>query len=457
MNNPASSRLGRVGVGHIALAIPVLAATVAARGLVRDNSYLWHVRAGTVQIDSGVVLTTDPFSFTARGRAWRTQSWLMDLLYGWGDRLVGLDLVTPLVFVGSTLLVLTLALRVYRAVNRPLPAAVGLAWMMWLTIGYFTPRPVLFSLLLLGVLLLVADEAKLRWAIPLVTWIWSAVHGGFVVGLGYLVLDGFRRRDKRRVADVVGGIIAASLTAHGWGTWQIVVDFLGNQEALDLIVEWLTPNFISLPLFPFALGVVAILISAIRGRILVSDLWVIIPFLLFAFSANRSVPLAAIVLAPFLVTGLRTWRLAGAQATRTQSRLNVALVSALVLVPWLVPVNGGLDTELFAIDALAHVGPGRFFHDDAVGGFLIYSEWPARHVFIDDRAELYGSVFIDYVKTRGGTPVWEEVFERFDLRQALLNINDPLREILLANGWKQVYQDLKFSVLVAPEDGPEAT
>ena len=44
---------GRVSVGHIALAVPIIAAVISGRIPVRDNSYLWHVRAGTVQIDLG--------------------------------------------------------------------------------------------------------------------------------------------------------------------------------------------------------------------------------------------------------------------------------------------------------------------------------------------------------------------------------------------------------------------
>ena len=171
----------------------------------------------------------------------------------------------------------------------------GLAWIMWLVIGYFTPRPVLFSLALLAMFLLIADEARLRWTIPIAMWLWAAVHGGFIVGIGYLVLDGLRRRDRSRIVDVLAATVVTLLTAHGWGTWQVVLEFLGSSQSLDLIMEWLTPNFISIEHFPFALGIVALLIGAIRGRIEMRDLWVIGPFLLFAFTANRSVPLSGLV------------------------------------------------------------------------------------------------------------------------------------------------------------------
>jgi hypothetical protein len=347
-------------------------------------------------------------------------------------------------------LVSAIALRVYRAIGKPLPAAIGVGWIVWLVIGYFTPRPVLFSLALLATLLLLADDNRLRWAIPLTLWIWSAVHGGFIVGLGFLVLDGLRRKDHRRMVDLAVGTGVTLVTAHGWGTWQIVMEFLGKGEALDLIVEWLTPNLISIELFPFALGIVALLIGAVRGRMKIEDLWVVIPFLLFAFTANRSVPISGLVLGPFFVSGLSSWRLAGDQATPRQSVLNLAALGVLAAIPWLAPISGGLDKEMFAVEALQHVQPGRLFHDDAVGGYLIYAQWPKREVYIDDRAELYGTLFEEFVKARGGEAVWRVVFQRYDLKQALLKSDDALLETLRAEGWIETYKNEDFTLISAP-------
>ena len=442
-------RRKRVEVGHVALAVPFAATIVASRLPVRDNSYLWHVRAGTVQLDQVAVLTSDPFSFTANGAAWRTQSWLADLLYGWGDRLWGLSVVTPLVLIGAALLVATIALRVHRVSPSPIATALGTVWIMWLTIGYFTPRPVLFSLMLFGLLLLAADTPKLRWSLAPLMWLWASVHGGFVVGLGYLVLDGLRRRDRARIADVIGATAVTVLTAHGWGVWEIILKFFGSGQALDLIVEWLSPDFIGIEHFPFALGIVALIAGAIRGRLLARDLWVIAPFLLFAFTANRAVPIAALALGPYFTGSvmLPTRAPKASKATIFQGRLNALLIVSVFLLPALVPLGGGLDRELFAVEAISHLGPERTFHDDGVGGYLIYAEWPDRSVYIDDRAELYGEGFVDFVQARAGHPVWREVIEEFQIRQALLKVEDPLAQILSVAGWEERYRDERFVVL----------
>ncbi len=48
------------------------------------------------------------------------------------------------------------------------------------------------------------------------------------------------------------------------------------------------------------------------------------------------------------------------------------------------------DVKRFPSDAaIAAAGPGRFFHDDAVGGYLIYRDGPNRLVYVDDRVELF--------------------------------------------------------------------
>jgi hypothetical protein len=428
----------------------MIAAVIAGRIPVRDNSYLWHVRAGTLQIDLGRVLTEDPFSFTAAGRAWRTQSWLADLLYGWLDRRWGLEVVTPIVVFGALLIVGAIAIRTYRVLRSPFAAALGTTWVMWLLIGYFTPRPVVFSLGFFAVMLAIADEERLRWALPGWVWLWASIHGGFVVGIGYLVLDGLRRRDRRRIVDVAAVIVFTLFSAHGLGTWQTVLQFLGNTKALDLIVEWLTPNLISIELFPFLLGIIAILVGAIRGRVKMADLWVIVPFLAFAFTANRSVPLSALVLAPWFVSSLMPLGKKATSPTRLQGVVNAVILATVIILPWAIPIKGGLDDELFGVEAVERLGPGRAFHDDGVGGYIIYSKWPDRLVYIDDRAELYEEDFIEFAKARDANEVWREVFARYDIGQALLKHEDPLTQVLLAEKWEPVFEDDRFVVLVAP-------
>ncbi|MCL1599489.1 MAG: hypothetical protein M3094_09910, partial [Actinomycetia bacterium] len=58
------------------LLVGVLVALRASEA-IRDNSFLWHIRAGSIQLGAERVITADPFSFTASGETWRTQSWIV--------------------------------------------------------------------------------------------------------------------------------------------------------------------------------------------------------------------------------------------------------------------------------------------------------------------------------------------------------------------------------------------
>ena len=225
---------------------------------------------------------------------------------------------------------------------------------------------------------------------------------------------------------------------------------MGNGEALDLISEWGTPNLISIQLFPFLLGIIAILLGAIRGRVATSDLWLIAPFLGFAFTANRSVPLAGLVLAPWFVTAVMPIGEKATSTTRVQGLVNTMILALVVVLPWVVPMKGGLDIEMFAVDAIEELQPGPLFHDDAVGGYLIYANWPERLVYIDDRAELYEEEFVDFVKARDADVIWREVFARHNIEQALLKKEDRLSQILVAEGWDVVFEDDTFMLLAAP-------
>ncbi|CAN5849957.1 hypothetical protein BH23ACT5_BH23ACT5_22190 [soil metagenome] len=436
-------------VGRVILMLPLVAIITQARQMVRDNSFLWHIRAGELQIADNSVLTADPFSFIALGEPWRTQSWLADLLYGFFEGLSPLTVGSWVTAFSALLLVGCVGIRAYRALPSTLVAGVVSLWVMWLSLGWFSPRPVVISLGMFSLLLLVGDYPRLRWTIPLLMWIWASIHGGFVVGLGYLALDGLRRRDRTRIADVAVSAAFASVTAHGWGVWEVLLAFVRSNEALDSIIEWATPDLFSIALIPFLGVLVALIVAARAGRMSSGDLWVVVPFLLFAFTAGRSVPLAALALVPWMTLSLE--RLTRFAPSRSEGSPITALVAAVVLlVPFLVPLDGGLDPARFPLEAAEHLTAERVFHDDAIGGYLIYSQFPDRLVYIDDRAELFEERYVAFGKARGGLPVWQEVFDEHGFEEVLLRKEAPLIQVLTAGGWLERFSDETFIVLEQP-------
>ena len=296
--------MARLRVAHLRFLVPFVAIAWRAAMPIGDNSFLWHVRAGTAQLDMGRVLTVDPFSFTEKGASWRTQSWLAELAYGSLERTFGgIGWAPTMKFVCITMTIGLLGMVVYRVSGRHHGVTIGaLVFMLWQASPFAIARPALLGFLLLaGVVAFAHMSRRPLWILPLVFWLWASVHGMFVVGLGYLFLDALRRRSRRQIVAVAISGLATAFTAHGIGVWLILIQFLRNSGALDLISEWQPPDFSNPFVVPLLLVILALLVAGTLGRLDPSDLWIIIPFVSFAVMAGRNVWPGVMVLLPIAV------------------------------------------------------------------------------------------------------------------------------------------------------------
>ena len=439
----------RLTIRHLWLLVPLAMVGYRAGAALSDNSFLWHVRAGTLQLDSGEVLRSDPFSFTELGVPWRTQSWLLDLGYGALDqRIDGLSWVPWFVFVVGCGLFAFVGLVAYWATRDVSRTGIVMILVAWIGTVFMVPRPVLVSFLLLAALVAALRyPQQLAWAMVLLIWVWAAIHGSWVLGVGLIGLEALRRRSGLLgITAVVAGLTSLA-TAHGSGTWRVTWEFFTNREALEYLSEWRTPDFLWPLLWPYLLAVLAIVYLALRRRLHWADAIVIVPFVIFGALATRSVFPALLVLLPFAAQALRP-------VTEAPMRsgipvLNWSIAVAIIVMALLgVTQSSGINEEVLPpAEARAALGPGRAFHGPGAGGVLIYAEWPDRLVYIDDRAELYGAemfeVTVDAIEGKG----YDEVFARWGLDQALLKADWALHGRLIADGWSERYRDDNWVVL----------
>lgn len=440
------SRLRAIRPVHLGLLLPWVLVGIASRREIRDNSFLWHVRAGTIQIERGSVLTTDPFSFTFGGRPWRTQSWLAELAYGWLDARWGLGFVPWMLGVLGVLIFAGLLVLVYRQTKNLGVTVVAGVLSAWLGAVFFNPRPVLFSYLFLVLLLAALWDDRMRWSVPLVIWIWAAVHASFVLGLAVIFLESLRRRLKTKelIGFMAPAVVVPLFTAHGWGVVEFMVEFVSRRDALRYLTEWSVPDLLSPPFVPVLILIAMLLVAAIRGRVRIADLWLVVPLLAVMVSSARSVFPAWLVLVPLAASGVESVGLGGRGGS---PGINALLGLVLLAGPVMVPVRGGLDRERFPVEAAAALIDVPTFNDDVAGGYLIYSRYPAFEVFVDDRAELYGADHFEAaIEARNGTPTWREVFESWRIRQAIVRTDAGLVAALTESGWRTVYRDENFVV-----------
>ena len=398
----------------------------------------------------GEVLTVDPFSYTFNGAPWRTQAWVGDLLYSWLHDLYGLSFVPWLIAIVSLATVVAVGVAAARAAASMVATAIVLTIVAWVGVGFLSPRPVLFSYALLAALSVILDRPRLRWSVPLVIWMWAALHGSFILGIGLIVLHGIARR-RPFARDVGASLMVASLTAHGLGGWQTLGRFFANRSALDLISEWAPPRLTNPDLAPYIVIIALIVWGASTGSIARRDLIVALPFLIFGLTAARSLFPAVIVLAPYAARAIGT-RLDGRIGSGgVHWAFNAAIAIVILALPFLViPTWEGVSMSRFPVAEATALGDTPVFHDDVVGGYLIYAR-PDVPVYVDDRAELYGAEhFRDLIATRNGRPRWEAVFDENGIQQVLLSIDDGLAQVLALFGWDRTIEGDEFVVMTAP-------
>jgi len=436
-------------------AIPIVplffVALIAARS-IKDNSFLWHIRAGAVQLADERVILSEPFSFTMFGAPWRTQSWLIELVYAhlerWSDSLVWANL---LVFALGALTAVLIGVAVYRSTPSPITSGFAMIVTVWLVGPFLQPRPVLASYVLLAALVVVLqNREKVIWlAVPII-WIWAGVHGSWVIGGGLLALEWLRTYDRRVFKVAMAALAATLLTAHGLGVWQILWDFAGARDALALMAEWKVPNFGDIVHAPYLLLLVGIVLAGMRDRLKPRDLIVVLPFLFFGMTSNRAVAPAVIVVAPWAALALPGIRVPRSSMSTPVVGLVLGLFALLAVSPLALQPLGVLDRERFPSEEIqAAMVDRHLFHDDGVGGFLIYDEWPDRLVYIDDRAELYGAEMLrEYTEAREGR--YEEVFELYGFDAALSRKDWLLTYMLDSDGWRRIAEDETFVVFIMP-------
>lgn len=441
----------RLTIRHVFLLVPLAGLAWAVTRPFGDNSFLWHVRAGTVQLDRGSVLTTDPFSLEFAGASWRAQSWLADIMYGALERLTGdLGWVPGYMFVvaGSTL-VITLVVTHRHTAHLGATAAAGVI-LAWQAYAFANARPVIFSYLLLAALVAVLRSERTDWAVPPLIWLWAMLHGSFVMGIGLIVLEAIRRRSWRHVELAAVGGVLATFTAHGLGIWAILLQFLESRDALSLIQEWKPPDYTNPFMVPYAILIMAGIFAASRGRLQRNDLIVVLPFLFFGMLAVRNLYPAMIVALPYIAAGLTPEK---PEVRRAESPL---VPGAVILVLLLSAIAGLARPSPLSEDsfpppaALDVIDGGPLFHSSGPGGFFIYAQWPERSVVIDDRAELYGAEYFEsWLRLKDGIR-WRQQFEELGITQALLMPGWPLTESLAEAGWVEMYRDDSFVVSRAP-------
>ncbi len=472
--------------------------------LLSDCDTGWHIRTGEWILANGWVPTRDIFSFSKPGAPWYAWEWLTDILFAKLNALAGLQAVVLFSILLLSLTFTGLFLLVRRKANPILAIALTMLAAAASSIHWLA-RPHLFTLFF--VVLFYAGLEQVREgrtrimgvpvlaALPVITILWTNLHGGFFVGalmimaygggelLTLLVTDS--RADRRPAllrarAYFLSGFACMAASLINPYTYHLHVhmaQYLRDPWNSQHIMEFLSPSFHHPTAIFFevmlVMAVVASVANVSRGQFTE-------PLLMLVWAhggllAARNIPIFMIAAAPPVAACIQQWllrlpelsvagwlRSAAGKFNRVAyetgetdsiarlhlvSVLGMLLVAAVVLAPHPPKkFRAEFDPKSYPAAALATLrsDPGaRVFTHDEWGDYLIYTLSKTHKVFVDGRSDFYGDDFeekyVDVLNVKYG---WQKTLAGFGVDTILMPPNAPLTGALKeSSNWRVVYDD----------------
>jgi hypothetical protein len=370
---------------------------------------------------------------------------------------------------------------------------------------HYLARPHLFTLLFLVLFYAALEQVRegrtrllgvpILAALPVVSILWTNLHGGFFVGALMILAYGggeilhllfSPNAAGRRPAWLqarsyfLSGLacLAASLiNPYTYHLHQHMAQYLRDPFNSQHIVEFLSPSFHH-PTAIFFEAMLAIAVAAAvwnlrQGRF--TEALLVFVWAHGALLANRNIPIFMIVAAPPAAAAIQQWLLRVPELnvaawlrtaadrfnrvadetgeTDSIARLHLLSVFGVLLVAALIyaphpprKFRAEFDPKVYPAAALATLRSdpaGRIFTHDQWGDYLIYRLYPAHKVFVDGRSDFYGDDFeekcIDVLNVKYG---WEKTLTGFGVDTVLLPPNAPLSGALKESSrWRVVYDD----------------
>lgn len=477
-------------LARLLVAITFAAVFVMAVRAPLDPDTFWHLRAGEWMVEHGQLLRVDLFSHSRAGEEWINHSYLSQLvLYGASAGLgnVGLALYVEI------LAVLGMAF-VYR-VSHGDTFVRGLTTIMAATTAavFWTARPQMMSFALSGVMIYLLrrylfEERGTLWAIPPLMVLWVNLHGGFAIGFILMVLalvgevlhQIFERLLKGEALDltvgrhlvVVGLVSAAAVSLNPYGPRMLLYPFqtVGISVLRDFILEWRSPDFHVVALWPFIWLVLGLLASVglSARRLDWRDLTLVAGTAYMALLGVRNVAVFAVVALPVLSLHVSDWLKGLGWSPRfgrvTRKTLLLAvnwLLLALLLLAGVAKVAvtlapakiEELRVGYVPVEAVAYLQdeqpPGLLFNNYNWGGFLIWElrDYP---VYVDGRTDLYSDELLKtYLKISFGDEGWQSELDEVGINVVLVEPDSVLAKLLVREpGWARVYADEVAVIIV---------
>jgi hypothetical protein len=445
---------GRLAVAGGAAVSAVVAGLLAMMPIAEPDLF-WHLAVGGYIAEHGALPGKNLWSFTAPDHPFLASSWLFDLLLHRIEArggMVAVQAVTALA-VGATFLVLFLAVR-----TRGASTGWAVATAVALALGAearFTPRPQVFSYLLLSLIswVLLRNRSRRSWGelalVPVLLAIWANLHAGVVFGVALVgchllglwapsLGPGVRWPERRLVGGSVLALAACMgallLNPGGVDLLRYALFHVSEVGSVVRLGEFETPGLLQRPLFWVVLVGLPLLLLACRREVSAGEWCAWLLFGGLAVRAVRLIPEFFLVVGPSLGWAadrcVERWApRAGAVGQRLAAVAPLLLpVLAVLVLPYPAQhlvrrIHLGLDPFRNPVRAIARARQwglgGRMFAGWDVSGMV---EWalPEARVQVDPRLLAYPpSVFHELEAAEDSREQFEAYVDRWELGWAL--------------------------------------
>ena len=474
------------------------------KALLRDCDTGWHIRTGEWIIANGLVPIRDMFSYSKPGAPWFAWEWLSDVVFA---KLNGMGGLQAVVLFSLVLLSITFT-ALYMLVRRQSNAIVAVVITMLAATTssvHWLARPHLFTLFFLVLFYAALEQVQggrrrlagvpILALLPLVTILWTNLHGGFFVGFlmvlayggGEILRLAFSpdagergpawRKARNYFLSGLACLAASVVNPYTYHLHIHMAKYLFDPWNATHINEFLSMSFHH----PTAIFFEAMLVMAVattvwslrQGRY--TEALLMFVWAHGALLAGRNIPIFAIVAAPPIAAAMQQgllrlphlnvagWLRAASERfnrlaeetgetdaiwrLHVVSVLGVLLVAALLYAPNPPKVfRAEFDPKEYPAGALATLRSdpsGRIFTHDEWGDYLIWRLYPAQKVFVDGRSDFYGDDFDSkYIDVLNVKPGWEKTLGGFGVDTILMPPDAPLTGVLKESSrWRLVYDD----------------
>ncbi len=467
--------------------------------LFTDGDTGWHIRTGEWILNHRAVPTEDVFSFTRPHQPWFAWEWGWDLLFGtihkfWG--LEGVAFVNVMVLGIVAVLLYKLALR---ASGNELASFFVTTIAVCGSSVHWLARPHLLSWLFFALFLhLIRDLKEGRrhplYILPVIVAIWANIHPSFFLSVLLLILTASEealqifvdagtlpavyRKCRPFLWTIASCSLASLLNPYSWHLHAHILAVL-NPELVNGIQEYQSINFHNPPAGFFECMLLLAAASVFwswQKKTANSTISVLFWAHVALFSA-RNVPLFLMIATP-VVAKMLNQLTAASGITRFhpihaivsqisqdlrffERRRPIHALSALgvLVLAGLFAVNapgfeGQFNPYAFpatAIPTVASSNARRIFASDQWGGYLIYRLYPAKKVFIDGRADVFGSeLSSDALGVQNARYDWKRQLDRFAVDMVIVKPDAPLASALkVSSDWMTLFDDGKAIVFQA--------